>query len=84
LLGLLTRPNSFLKVRHESWCVSNPNQWASWKTSVSKPAFPSLASVLQVAIRFSVKGLVDLPLSDVVDAWTNHIPSALGAGTAQD
>jgi phosphoribosylformylglycinamidine synthase subunit PurL len=34
--------------------------------------------------RFSVKGLVDLPLSEVVDAWTNHIPSALGAGTAQD
>jgi phosphoribosylformylglycinamidine synthase len=34
--------------------------------------------------RFSVKGLVDLPLSEVIDAWTNHIPSALGAGTAQD
>ena len=34
--------------------------------------------------RFSIKGLVDLPLSDVIDAWTNHIPAALGAGTAQD
>lgn len=34
--------------------------------------------------RFSVKGLVDLPLSDVINAWTNHIPAALGAGTAQD
>lgn len=34
--------------------------------------------------RFSIKGLVDLPLADVIDAWTNHIPAALGAGTAQD
>jgi len=34
--------------------------------------------------RFSIKGLVDVPLSDVIDAWTNHIPAALGAGTAQD
>jgi phosphoribosylformylglycinamidine synthase len=34
--------------------------------------------------RFSIKGLVDLPLSEVIDAWTNHIPAALGAGTAQD
>ena len=34
--------------------------------------------------RFSIKGLVDLPLSDVIDAWTNQIPAALGAGTAQD
>ncbi len=34
--------------------------------------------------RFSIKGLVDLPLSEVIDAWTHHIPAALGAGTAQD
>jgi len=34
--------------------------------------------------RFSVKGLVDLSLAEIVDAWTNHIPAALGAGTAQE
>lgn len=34
--------------------------------------------------RFSVKGLVDLPMSEVADAWRDTIPSALGAGTAQD
>ena len=33
--------------------------------------------------RFSVKGLIDLPLATVIDAWTDRIPSALGAGTAQ-
>jgi len=34
--------------------------------------------------RFTVKGLVDLPLAEVIGAWTNRIPAALGAGTAQD
>lgn len=34
--------------------------------------------------RFTVKGLIDLSLSEVVHAWTNHIPAALGAGTAQE
>jgi phosphoribosylformylglycinamidine synthase len=34
--------------------------------------------------RISVKGLLDIPLADAVSAWTDRIPSALGAGTAQD
>jgi phosphoribosylformylglycinamidine (FGAM) synthase-like enzyme len=36
------------------------------------------------ADRVSVKGLLDLPLADVVAAWDGRIPSALGSGTAQD
>jgi hypothetical protein len=31
-----------------------------------------------------VKGLLDLPLPEVVEAWEGRIPSALGSGTAQD
>ena len=34
--------------------------------------------------RVSVKGLLDLPLAEVAGAWTDRIPAALGAGTAQD
>jgi phosphoribosylformylglycinamidine synthase len=34
--------------------------------------------------RISVKGLLDIALADAVSAWTDRIPSALGAGTAQD
>jgi phosphoribosylformylglycinamidine synthase II len=34
--------------------------------------------------RISVKGLLDIPLADAVSAWDDRIPSALGAGTAQD
>lgn len=34
--------------------------------------------------RISVKGLVDIALSDALAAWNDTIPAALGAGTAQD
>ena len=34
--------------------------------------------------RITVKGLLDIPLADAVAAWDDTIPSALGAGTAQD
>jgi ABC-type dipeptide/oligopeptide/nickel transport system ATPase subunit len=34
--------------------------------------------------RISVKGLLDLPLSEVRGAWDGRIPAALGSGTAQD
>jgi len=34
--------------------------------------------------RVSVKGLLDLALADVVGAWDQRIPSALGSGTAQE
>jgi phosphoribosylformylglycinamidine synthase len=34
--------------------------------------------------RLSVKGLLDLALVDVAGAWRQRIPTALGAGTAQD
>jgi phosphoribosylformylglycinamidine synthase II len=34
--------------------------------------------------RLSVKGLLDIPLADVTAAWDHTLPSALGAGTAQD
>jgi phosphoribosylformylglycinamidine synthase II len=33
--------------------------------------------------RLSIKGLVDLPLAEAVDAWRDRLPVALGAGTAQ-
>jgi phosphoribosylformylglycinamidine synthase len=34
--------------------------------------------------RISVKGLLDVPLADATAAWSDRIPAALGAGTAQD
>ena len=34
--------------------------------------------------RFSVKGLLDLPLAEVAGTFATRIPDALGAGTAQD
>ena len=34
--------------------------------------------------RIAVKGLLDVPLADAIAAWNDTIPSALGAGTAQD
>lgn len=34
--------------------------------------------------RLSVKGLLDIPLADVTAVWDGALPSALGAGTAQD
>ena len=34
--------------------------------------------------RFSIKGLLDLPLAEVAGTYVNRIPDALGAGTAQD
>ncbi|MFM8861955.1 MAG: phosphoribosylformylglycinamidine synthase subunit PurL [Acidimicrobiia bacterium] len=34
--------------------------------------------------RLSVKGLLDIPLTDVTAAWDRTIPAALGSGTAQD
>ena len=34
--------------------------------------------------RITVKGLLDVSLADAVGAWRDTIPSALGAGTAQD
>jgi phosphoribosylformylglycinamidine synthase subunit PurL len=34
--------------------------------------------------RVSVKGLLDLPLSEVAGSWADRIPTALGSGTAQD
>ncbi len=33
--------------------------------------------------RLSVKGLLDLPLPAVADAWRDRLPTALGAGTTQ-
>ena len=33
--------------------------------------------------RFTVKGLVDLPLSAVRSSWTDRLPATLGAGTTQ-
>jgi phosphoribosylformylglycinamidine synthase len=33
--------------------------------------------------RLRVKDLVDLPLSDVADAWRTRLPAALGQGTMQ-
>ena len=34
--------------------------------------------------RFSVKGLVDLPLAQVIGQWRDRLPTALGSGTAQE
>jgi phosphoribosylformylglycinamidine synthase len=34
--------------------------------------------------RLSVKGLLDLPLTDLRASWDRTIPAALGSGTAQD
>ncbi|CAB4324319.1 unannotated protein [freshwater metagenome] len=34
--------------------------------------------------RFSIKGLLDLPLAEVTGTYRNRIPDALGSGTAQD
>jgi phosphoribosylformylglycinamidine synthase len=34
--------------------------------------------------RVSVKGLLDLQLSEVAGSWADRIPAALGSGTAQD
>jgi len=33
--------------------------------------------------RLTVKGLLDLAMVDVVAAWRDTIPAALGSGTAQ-
>jgi phosphoribosylformylglycinamidine synthase len=45
---------------------------------------PAARVGLAAGERFGVKGLVDLPLAELHDAWSTRLGAALGGGTAQE
>jgi phosphoribosylformylglycinamidine synthase len=64
-------------------CVS-PDLLTTVENVCAEAGVPATRIGVAGGERVTVKGLLDLPLSEVAGTWTDRIPVALGSGTAQD